>query len=130
MSSILLSVLASIPVGEGLSVGQQTEDDVPAPATKTVNLGAINHCALASLILSVAFVILGPFGSIPGIVCGRIALREYKNAGVSEGRGMAKAGIVIGWIGLALFVMAMFIGWIWMKRLDQVFEAIQRLNSK
>lgn len=59
------------------------------------NLGATNNCALASLILSIGFVILGLLGSIPGIICGQIGLKEYKNAGVSEGRGMAKSGIVV-----------------------------------
>jgi hypothetical protein len=101
-----------------------------ATANKTTNIGVTNNCALASLILSIAFVILGPLGSIPGIVCGSIALREYKNAGVTEGRGMAKAGIVIGWIGLILFVIAIFIWWIAIKRVDQVFEAIQSLPQK
>ena len=91
------------------------------------NLGATNNCALASLILSIGFVILGPLGSIPGIICGRIALKEYKNAGVNEGRGMAKTGIVIGWIGLTLFFIGLVVWWIAMKRIDQIYEAIQGL---
>ena len=91
------------------------------------NLGATNNYALASLILSIAFVILGPLGSIPGIVCGRIALKAYKNAGVSEGQGMAKAGVIIGWIGLALFLIGLLISWIAMKRIDQIFETIRAL---
>ena len=91
------------------------------------NLGATNNCALASLILSIGFVLLGPFGSIPGIICGQIALKEYKNAGVNEGRGMAKTGIVIGWIGLTLFVIALIGWWVAMKQIDAIFETIQAL---
>ena len=49
--------------------------------------------------------VLGPFGSIPGIVCGHLALKGYESSGIQEGRGMARAGIIIGWIGLALFVV-------------------------
>jgi hypothetical protein len=71
----------------------------------TSNIGATNNCAIASLILSIAFVVLGPFGSIPGIVCGHLALKGYESSGIQEGRGMAKAGIIIGWIGLALFLI-------------------------
>lgn len=71
----------------------------------TSNIGATNNCAIASLILSIAFVVLGPFGSIPGIICGHLALKGYEASGIQDGRGMAKAGIVIGWIGLALFLI-------------------------
>ncbi len=69
------------------------------------NIGATNNLALASLLLSIGFLFLGPFGSIPGIICGRIALREYKAAEVTSGQGMARAGIVIGWIGLVFFAV-------------------------
>lgn len=93
------------------------------------NLGATNNYALASLILSIAFVILGPLGSIPGIFCGRAALRGYKNAGIAEGQGMARSGIVIGWIGLAIFVIALVFSWFAMKRVDQLYETIRVLRQ-
>jgi hypothetical protein len=94
------------------------------------NIGATNNCALASLILSIAFVILGPLGSIPGISCGHLALKEYKNAGIQEGRGMAKAGIIVGWVGLALFLIGLVVGLIWIRHINHVFESMQHLNSK
>lgn len=90
-------------------------------------VGATNHCALASLIFSICFVIIGPLGSIPGIIFGRIALKEYQNSGITEGRGVAKAGVIIGWIGLAAFLISLLIGWIAMRRIDQIHETIRAL---
>ena len=97
------------------------------PSEAQTNLGATNNCALASLILSICFVFLGPLGSIPGIICGRIALREYKAARITEGQGMAKAGIVIGWIGLALFVISLAIGIFIMIQTNRTFDALNNL---
>lgn len=67
-----------------------------------VNIGATNHLALAALICSITVVGLG---SIAGIVCGSIALRQYRKFGITEGQGMAKAGMWIGWIGLAIVML-------------------------
>lgn len=82
------------------------------------NIGATNNCAVASLILSIAFVILGPLGSIPGIICGHLALKEYESAGILEGRGMAKTGIVIGWTGLVIFLIVIVVGSIWVSQMN------------
>lgn len=94
------------------------------------NMGSANNCALASLILSSALVILGPLGSIPGIICGHLAMKEYKAAGVKEGRGMAKAGIIIGWIGLALALLSLVAFFIWMRNMNQIFDSIRDLPSQ
>jgi hypothetical protein len=85
---------------------------------------------VASLILSIAFVILGPLGSVPGIICGHLALKEYKSAGVQEGRGMAKAGIIIGWIGLALFLIGIVVALLWMRHVNQILESMQNIGPK
>jgi hypothetical protein len=60
----------------------------------------INY-AIASLILSITGLIVWQLGSVPGIICGHYALRKYKSAVAQEGQGMAKAGIIIGWVNLA-----------------------------
>jgi len=68
--------------------------------TKANSETTINY-AIASLILSITGLISWQLGSIPGIICGHCALRKYKSATAQEGRGMAKAGIIIGWVNLA-----------------------------
>lgn len=62
--------------------------------------------AIASLILSCCTIFLGPFGCIPGIICGHIArsgCRKDPNVG---GEGLALAGLIIGYVLLAFFVLA------------------------
>lgn len=68
-----------------------------------------DHLALASLILSVCFVVIGPFGSIAGIVCGKMAQKKMRFLPPPQDDGLAKAGIIIGWIGVALTVLVVLL---------------------
>lgn len=61
-----------------------------------------NGYAIASLVLSLVFAC--GIGSILAVVFGYRARREIAERG-QEGSGMATAGIVIGWIGIALLVL-------------------------
>ena len=60
-------------------------------------------CGVLSLVACMGF---GPFGVLPagaGIVTGEIAVRKYRKAGISAtGRGLAIAGRVTSWIGMAV----------------------------
>jgi len=65
--------------------------------------------AITSLVLSILGLlpILPLIGSIAGIVTGYIARSEIrKQPGQYQGDGYAKAGIILGWIGVALAVLA------------------------
>ena len=57
--------------------------------------------AIASLVLS----LIGPFGCIPAIVCGHIALRKIRKDARVQGRGLALAGLIIGYVGLCLLIV-------------------------
>lgn len=62
--------------------------------------------AIASLILSIASIIIGPFGFIPGIVCGHLAKKKIRlNKSELKGEGLALSGLIIGYIFLALFTL-------------------------
>lgn len=50
--------------------------------------------AIASLILALA---LGPFGVLPAIVCGHLALRRIERDASLRGRGLALGGLVAGY---------------------------------
>lgn len=71
-----------------------------APARRT------NGLAVASMILSiVGFIWVLPFvGSIAGAIMGHISLGQIRRTG-EAGRGMALAGVIVGWAGLALLVL-------------------------
>ena len=64
--------------------------------------------AIASLILSIASWLFVPFvGAVAGVICGHIALNEINQSeGRVEGRGMAIAGLIIGYINLAAMLCA------------------------
>lgn len=55
--------------------------------------GKTNVLAIVSLVLSILWI------SIPGVVCGHIALNQIKKTG-ENGRGLAIAGLVVGYVGI------------------------------
>lgn len=76
-----------------------------------------NTLAVVSMIASiVGFIwILPVIGSIAGVVMGHISLSQIKRTN-EKGRGMALAGLIVGYAGLVLaivglIVVASFIGW-------------------
>lgn len=62
-----------------------------------------NPLAIASLVLSIVGICCG-VGSIIGIILGFVALNQIKTSG-QQGAGLAKAGIIIGFITLALGII-------------------------
>lgn len=73
-----------------------------------VSESRIDGFAIASLALSLASVILGPFGFLPGIACGHIALWRIAHDPLRTGKGLAVAGLAIGYLCLAIFAFLLF----------------------
>ena len=64
-----------------------------------------NTLAIVSLIASIASFIIVPFvGSIVGVITGHMSLHQLKTSG-EQGRGMALAGTIVGWVGLGLALL-------------------------
>jgi hypothetical protein len=57
---------------------------------------AVRTCglAIASLVFALA---LGPFGLIPAAICGHMALRKIEKDATLGGRGLALAGLIVGY---------------------------------
>jgi Domain of unknown function (DUF1707)/Domain of unknown function (DUF4190) len=64
-----------------------------------------NSLAIASLACGIGQLFLGPLSTFPAIVLGHMARREIRRTG-ENGRGMAAAGLVLGWTGFAFLVLA------------------------
>lgn len=62
-----------------------------------------NRLAIAALCCGIAFLLLP--AAIVAIILGHIARREIRRTG-ENGRGLATAGPILGYIGLALYVLA------------------------
>ena len=91
---------------------------VPAAAVAPVQGQApkTSGLAIASLVLSLLTLLIGPFGFIPGIICGHIARAKIANNPNLKGSGLAKAGLIIGYIFLGLGILAIvFFLVAWMK---------------
>jgi hypothetical protein len=64
-----------------------------------------NTLAIVSLIASISgFVILPFIGSVVGVITGHMSLNQLKTSG-EQGRGMALAGTIVGWVGLGLAII-------------------------
>lgn len=68
-----------------------------------------NGLAIVSLVASIsAFLILPLIGSVVGVVTGHISLSQIKRTG-EGGRGLALTGTILGWVGVGLLVLALFV---------------------
>lgn len=76
--------------------------------------------AIASLVCSIGNFCLIPFGFIPGIICGHLALKRIGQNPSLKGRGMAQAGLIIGYVGLVLLVVFLGVFLVFGARLFQM----------
>jgi Domain of unknown function (DUF4190) len=67
----------------------------PAPPTNGLAIAAL-VCAVGGFVIGVSF--------IPAIICGHLARAQIRRTG-EQGGGMALAGIIIGYVGIALFAV-------------------------
>jgi Domain of unknown function (DUF4190) len=67
-----------------------------------------NALAITALSCGIAQIIFWPLASIPAIICGVRALGQISRTG-EDGRGMAKLGLTLGIIGLAIEVVVVIV---------------------
>ena len=64
-----------------------------------------NGLATTSLVLGILFC-LGPFTGIPAVICGHLARSRIRtSSNPSSGAGMALAGLILGYLGIALWLL-------------------------
>ena len=77
----------------------------PAPQLSPVeqNAKAGSGLAIASFVTSLALIFLtAGFLSFIGSILGHVSLSKLKKSGSDENRGLAVAGVIIGWVSTAL----------------------------
>jgi hypothetical protein len=67
----------------------------PAPPTNGLAIAAL-VCGVGGFVVGVSF--------IPAIICGHLARAQIRRTG-EQGGGMALAGLIIGYVGIALFAV-------------------------
>lgn len=70
----------------------------PPPIPYATDAGKTPGLAVASMILGVASLLLGLLAAIPAIICGHLALNRIKKDRIQKGRGMAIAGLILGYV--------------------------------
>lgn len=68
-----------------------------------------NQKALWSMILGIlGLVCCGIFAAVPALILGNNAKKEIAaSGGAQTGEGLAKAGVILGWIGIALSLLSL-----------------------
>jgi hypothetical protein len=77
----------------------------------------VSSSAASCLLLSGVGFLLPVIGSVPALICGHVARRRFRAEPTLRGRGLAIAGLVIGYASLAysLYILAM-IAWVALHR--------------
>jgi hypothetical protein len=91
-----------------------------------------NTMALVSLVAGIAGLTILPFfGSIVAVITGPMARKEIAaSAGAQSGDGMARAGMILGWIGLGLSLIGVCVACVVFLLVPLgIFGAIQRDTS-
>jgi hypothetical protein len=84
-----------IPSGQTSSAPQLSQPEKDAKAGSGL--------AIASFVTSLALIFLSAgFLSFIGSILGHVSLSKLKKAGSEENRGLAVAGVIIGWVSTAL----------------------------
>lgn len=68
-------------------------------------VGSANTLSMLSLILGILFVVAGPLASIPGLICGIVALVKFNKHGIKKGRGLAISGIITSFLGVLVSIL-------------------------
>lgn len=72
-----------------------------------VQVGRTSGLAIASMVLGIVWIYW--VGSILAIVFGHIAISQMRKDETLRGRGMAIAGLVLGYVGLGILVLAIIV---------------------
>ncbi len=80
-------------------------------ATALAAAGRTDGYAIASLACSAtAFFGTFIFGSVLGIILGKMATKRLAADPELEGEGLARIGIILGWVGVAISVVVFLLG--------------------
>ncbi|MET4158807.1 DUF4190 domain-containing protein [Agromyces sp. PvR057] len=94
--------------------------DATAPAYGAPAPAKTNVLAIVSLVSSIIGFFTG-IGFLVGIVCGHISLSQIKKT-AEQGRGMAIAGLVIGYIGIVISIIVTIVFFVFLATLSASYN--------
>ena len=86
------------------------------PAAEPISYPTTSGVAIASMVLGILWIYW--IGSIVAVILGYLALQEIRqNPERIEGKGMAIAGVVLGWIGVGTLLLVVAFGvYVWKNK--------------
>ena len=119
-----------LPPGPGAPPGARPAAGGPAGLRPYTPVAApsTNGMAVASLVLGILWIYW--IGSVLALIFGYIARQQIdQHQGMQGGRGMATAGIVLGWIGVGFLVLFLLVAAIGMASGPDYTDALRLLPS-
>ena len=100
----------AVPVAVPPSVGMASSPYAPpGVSTETYVPARTSGLAITSLVCGILGLFCGFVSGIPAVICGHIALKQIADSKVRlEGRGMAIAGLVLGYFSIAIILLWLF----------------------
>jgi hypothetical protein len=86
-----------------------------------------SQLAIWSLVCGCLSLLCGLFASVPAIILGHMSLSEIRKNPALEGRGMAMAGLIIGYLFVGIFFIAVFCALLFVSlgnNMQDVFKTI------
>jgi len=80
-----------------------------------------NGLAIAALVCGVGGFVIG-LSFIPAIICGHLARRQIRQTG-EQGAGLALAGLILGYVGIALFIALIAVFVVIMNKIGNTLPA-------
>ena len=80
-----------------------------------------NGLAIAALVCGVGGFVIG-LSFIPAIICGHLARRQIRQTG-EQGAGLALAGLILGYVGIALFIVLIAVFVVIMNKIGNTLPA-------
>jgi Domain of unknown function (DUF4190) len=102
-----VTVAYSPPPGQPYNGPQQPYPPYQGPYPAYPPVASTNGLAIASLVCGVGTFVIG-LSFIPAIICGHIARRQIRRTG-EQGGGLALAGLILGYVGGALFIVLILV---------------------
>ena len=97
--------------------------DSPPPPAPTQAAPSTNGYAVASLVLGILW--LYGVGAILALIFGYMAKGQIdRSGGMQTGRGLAIAGIVLGWIGIAALIIFIIVFVMAAQQLEQMLALL------
>lgn len=85
-------------------------EEVPDMTTEQPPRSPVYHYQQLTSGLAIAALVLGIVGFSPlAVIFGHVAVHKINKGSGESGRGMAVAGLVLGWIGVAAFLLVLIL---------------------